>query len=89
MDSRYLTTAEVAAALRVSTDTVLRLIDRGSLPAVRVSERIYRIPAPAFAQFEKGRVARRRVVVRKVEDYEEFGSGEGITDDVEAQLTTS
>ena len=40
--ARYLTAAEVAAAMRVSTMTVYRLIKAGSLPAVRVG-RSYQI----------------------------------------------
>ena len=35
---RFLTVAEVAALLRVSTMTVYRLIKAGSLPAVRVGK---------------------------------------------------
>lgn len=78
MDKRYLTTAEVADVLRVSTDTVLRLIERGQLPAVRVSDRIFRIPVPAFEQFERGPVARRRVVRREASDIHDYGAGEDV-----------
>ncbi len=62
---RYLTPAEAATQLRVSTDTVLRLIASGELPALRVSSRIIRIPAPAFAVFQAGRQPTRRAVVRR------------------------
>ncbi|MBW3574290.1 MAG: helix-turn-helix domain-containing protein [Actinobacteria bacterium] len=41
--ARYLTVAEVAAILRVSTMTVYRLIKAGELPALRVG-RSYRLP---------------------------------------------
>jgi len=51
---RYYTPAEVATELSVSTSTVLRLIHEGRLPAVRVSERIYRIPVPAVERFQSG-----------------------------------
>lgn len=34
--SRFMTVGEVAAALRVSTMTVYRLINAGQLPAVRI-----------------------------------------------------
>ncbi len=78
MEKRYLSTAEVAAQLRVSTDTVLRLIERGELPALRISDRLFRIPASAFARFEQGPVARRRVVHREVGDIQEYGSGEDV-----------
>ncbi|MGI8757989.1 MAG: helix-turn-helix domain-containing protein [Acidimicrobiales bacterium] len=40
---QYLTVAEVAAILRVSTMTVYRLIKAGDLPAVRVGKS-YRLP---------------------------------------------
>lgn len=76
MEKRYLTPSEVASELRVSTDTVLRLIDRGDLPAIRVSERIYRIPVPAFERFKLGPVARRPVVYRDVGELPDFGAGE-------------
>ena len=36
--ARYLTAAEVAEAMRVSTMTVYRLIKAGQLPAVRVGK---------------------------------------------------
>ncbi|HEY8868717.1 MAG TPA: helix-turn-helix domain-containing protein [Candidatus Limnocylindrales bacterium] len=78
MEKRYLTTSEVASALRVSSDTILRLIDRGELPALRVSERIYRIPVPAFERYERGSVKRRTVVHRQVPDVADYGAGEEI-----------
>lgn len=53
---RYYSPAEVAEALSVSTSTVLRLIHDGRLPAVQVSERIYRIPLPAFERFQSGAI---------------------------------
>lgn len=84
MDKRYLTPSEVASELRVSTDTVLRLIDRGELPAIRVSERIYRIPVPALERFKLGPVARRPVVRRDVDELPDFGAGEELPD-VEAR----
>lgn len=78
MAKRYLTTAEVADALRVSTDTVMRLIERGDLQALRVSERIYRIPVPAFERFERGPVTRRPAVRREASDVQGFGTDEAI-----------
>lgn len=78
MAKRFLTTSEVASELRVSTDTVLRLIQSGSLPALRVSERLYRVPAPAFAQFKGGRVPHRSVVHREVLDTADYGAGEDV-----------
>ncbi|MEP7378018.1 MAG: helix-turn-helix domain-containing protein [Chloroflexota bacterium] len=78
-NKRYLTTTEVAAELRVSTDTVLRLIQSGTLPALRVSERLYRIPAPAFARFIAGPVDRRRVEYQNIDQIDDFGADEGVT----------
>lgn len=65
---RYLTPAEAGEALRVSTDTVLRLVASGELAALRVSPRVIRIPLPAFEAFAAGRrPVKRRVVTRHVE----------------------
>jgi excisionase family DNA binding protein len=50
----FLTPADVARELDVSSSTVLRLIHRGELPAIAVSERIYRIPSAAFEMFKAG-----------------------------------
>jgi len=50
----FLTPNEIASELAVSTSTVLRLIHEQRLPAIRVSERIYRIPAAAFEKYKAG-----------------------------------
>lgn len=76
-EPRYMTPSEAAAQLRVSTDTILRLIASGDLVAVRVSPRIIRIPTPAFVAFAAGRAPDRRAVVRrKVADEVKLGTGE-------------
>ena len=76
-EPRYLTPAEAAIELRVSTDTVLRLIASGDLPALRVSTRIIRIPVPAFIAFQAGRQPARRTVVRRERQTElQLGAGE-------------
>lgn len=63
----FLSPAEVAAELRVSTSTVLRLIRSGKLPAIAVSERIYRIPAATLERFLNGELNRQfPVTVRRV-----------------------
>lgn len=78
---RYLTPAEAADALRVSTDTVLRLVSSGELPAIRVSPRVIRIPIPAFEAFAAGRQPRRRrVVTRRSPSEIEIGAGERTTE---------
>jgi len=47
-DVRFLTVAEVAEMMRVSSMTVYRLVRAGELPAVRFG-RSYRIPESAVA----------------------------------------
>ena len=47
-DMRFLTVAEVADMMRVSSMTVYRLVRSGELPAVRFG-RSYRIPESAVA----------------------------------------
>jgi len=53
-EKQFLSPADVARELSVSTATVLRLIHAGQLPAIRVSERIYRIPRASFEMFSAG-----------------------------------
>ncbi len=65
MAARYLTPAEAAEQLRVSPDTIHRLIAAGDLAALRVSPRVIRIPAPAFEAFQAGRAPSRRPAVRR------------------------
>ena len=68
---------EAAEQLGVSHDTVSRLIERGELPAIRVSKRIVRIPVPAFEFYVSGRKATtRRVVRRRVAEGVRFGGAE-------------
>ena len=51
MSKRFHTPREVRDILQVSPTTVMDRIHTGVLPAVRVSERIYRIPVPALERF--------------------------------------
>ncbi len=77
MEQRLLTPQEAALRLRVSHDTILRMIDRDELPAIRFSQRIVRIPVPAVERLESGRqVDRRTVVRRRVAQGVEFGAAE-------------
>jgi excisionase family DNA binding protein len=78
-ERRFLTPSEAAIELRVSTDTVLRLISAGTLPAIRVSPRLIRIPVPAFEAYQVGRTpGRRRVVTRPTSSEPSLGAEERI-----------
>jgi excisionase family DNA binding protein len=78
-EPRWYTIKEVAERLRVSHDTVARMVAREELPAIRVSDRLVRIPAPALHRFEAGTsVVRRGVVRRRVRDGVALGAGERI-----------
>lgn len=48
---RFYTPGEVADLLGVSPTTVMTRIHEGALPAVRVSDRVYRVPIAAFERF--------------------------------------
>jgi excisionase family DNA binding protein len=76
MEPRWYTPREAAERLRVSHDTITRMIGRGELPAIRLSARIVRIPAPALHRLESGPVVRRRTVRRRVSEGLDFGVGE-------------
>ena len=77
MAERYYTIKEAAERLRVSHDTISRLISSGDLPAIRVSQRLYRIPIPALERYESGvPVAPRPVVRRRVVQGIVFGADE-------------
>lgn len=76
-EPRWYTIKEVADRLRVSHDTVARMVAREELPSIRVSNRIVRIPAPALHRFETSvPVAQRSVVRRRVREGVTFGAGE-------------
>ncbi len=64
MAKLYYTPREVAEILAISDDAILDLVNRGSLPALRVSPRITRIPIAAFDLWREGfRPRRRRVSI--------------------------
>lgn len=76
---RWYTIKEAADRLRVSHDTVTRMIEREELPAIRVSARLIRIPASALHRIERGAtVARRHVVRRKASKAIDLGAGERV-----------
>lgn len=80
-EPRWYTIKEVADRLRVSHDTVTRMIEREELPAIRVSARLVRIPAPALHMLERGiAVGRRDVVRRKVPQGVRLGAAESLRD---------
>lgn len=51
---QFLSPADIAQELGISSATVLRMIHSGELPAILVSERIYRIPAASFEMYKAG-----------------------------------
>jgi excisionase family DNA binding protein len=80
MERLYYTPKEVAEMLAISDDAVLDLINRGDLPALRVSPRILRVPIAAFDLWRQGyRPKRRRVTIRPIEVELDIGGGEAPT----------
>lgn len=78
-EQRWYSIKDVAVRLSISHDTVARMVERGEIPAIRVSDRIIRIPAPALLRLESGRpIERRRVVRRRVETGIKMGTREDI-----------
>lgn len=51
---QFLSPADIAEELGISSTTVLRMIHSGELPAILVSDRIYRIPAASFEMYKAG-----------------------------------
>lgn len=81
MEQRWYSIKEAAERLGVSHDTVSRLVERGELPAIRVSKRIVRIPVPAFDFYASGRTPiQRRVVRRRVVKLPPIAPGERVGD---------
>ncbi len=79
MDRLYHTPKEVAQILGISDDAVLDLVNRGSLPALRVSPRITRIPIAAFDLWREGfRPRRRQVTIGPARRHVVVGEGESL-----------
>lgn len=77
MAKLYYTPKEVAEILEISDDAVLDLVNRGSLPALRVSPRITRIPIAAFDLWREGfKPRRRRVTIGPARRHVVVGEGE-------------
>lgn len=53
MQSAYLTAAQVATELDISTSGVYKLVNRGKLPAIRLSERGLRVPRVALDAYKR------------------------------------
>lgn len=62
MEKLYYTPREAAEILAISDDAVLDLVNRGEMPALRISARITRIPIAAFDRWREGYRPRRRSV---------------------------
>ncbi|HLA16469.1 MAG TPA: helix-turn-helix domain-containing protein [Candidatus Limnocylindrales bacterium] len=78
---RFLTPAEVADRLRVSTTTVLRWIHEGRLPAIRVSDRVVRVPVGSFERFVAAAPSRRPTIAqRRVAALPRIGDDEALPD---------
>ena len=76
---QFLSPAEGAAELEVSPTTVLRLIHAGALPAIRVSERIYRIPVASFEMYKAGTLqVQPAIQLRRVAGQPRLGDGEDL-----------
>ena len=53
MQTAYLTIPQVATELDITTDGVYKLIKRGKLPAIRLSERGMRVSRAAFDAYQR------------------------------------
>lgn len=77
---RFYTPTEIAEMLKVSSTTVMKLIHDGRLPAIRVSERIYRVPEAAFVRFQADDRPAVRITRERVAGLESLGGGEKLPD---------
>lgn len=53
MNEKFLTVAEVAKRWRVSNMTVYRMVESGTLPALKIGKRSVRIPESAVTDYEE------------------------------------
>ncbi len=80
-EKQFYSPAEVAHELGISSTTVLRLIHDGRLPALRVSERIYRIPTASFQRYKAGTLEEPfRAAMGPVRPRPRFGDDERLPD---------
>lgn len=86
-EKQFVSPADVAQELDISTATVLRMIHAGALPAIRVSERIYRIPSASFEMYKAGTL---RTVgpapLRRVKQQPRLGTAEALPEPQEASV---
>ena len=90
---QFLSPNEIASELSVSTSTVLRLIHDGRLPAIQVSDRIYRIPVAAFERYKAGTLESSSParVSRETRKRPQIGAGERLPEpaDVTARVRSA
>ena len=76
---QFLSPGDVAHELGISSTTVLRMIHSGELPAILVSERIYRIPSASFEMYKAGALrARAPAPLGGVKPRPRLGRGEAL-----------
>lgn len=85
-DKQFLSPNDIASELSVSTSTVLRLIHEQRLPAIRVSERIYRIPVAAFERYKAGALesASPARISPEIKERPRIGAGESLPEAAES-----
>ena len=84
----FLTPADIAAELDISSSTVLRKIHAGEIPAIAVSDRIYRIPSASFELYKARRLRQAEMApLGSRKPRPQIGEGERLpTASTEAQL---
>ena len=85
-DKQFLSPNDIASELSVSASTVLRLIHEQRLPAIRVSERIYRIPVAAFEKYKAGALESPSAarISPEISKRPQIGAGESLPEAAEA-----
>lgn len=76
---QFISPADVAAELAISSATVIRMIHKGELPAIRVSQRIFRIPVASFEMYKRGTLRTASPApLRSVRRQPQLGQGEAL-----------